>query len=279
MPEITSVAPPAHGLDRLRRRTRARPLTAVLVPIFTVFFLGVGLPRLLGRSIDEAHLHVVLAVLAVVLLFGSTVAVTWLADGHAGVVLLLRRMTRWRIGWLRLVVVVVALPVLTLAVAAATGSLQRPVDGWFALLASYAWDLVVLQVLSTNLWEEGLWSGFVQVRLMQRHKLLTAALLTAVPFVLLHVPVTFQNVSVGGGLVQLAALVCLAPFLRYLAGVLLADTGGNILAVGLLHASFNASGHLSAAGGGWQFIPALLLLTLVVAVVRQGRRRRVTSGR
>jgi len=99
---------------------------------------------------------------------------------------------------------------------------------------------------------------------MQRHRILTASLLTSIPFVLVHIPGAFQNVSAADGLVAVIALVCVAPFLRYLAGTLLADTGGSVLAVALLHASFNASGHLTAAAGGWQFIPALLILTLLV---------------
>jgi hypothetical protein len=99
-----------------------------------------------------------------------------------------------------------------------------------------------------------------------------------VPFVLLHLPVAFQNVSAATGLVQVAALICVAPFLRYLAGALLVDTGGSVLAVGLLHASFNAAGHLSAADGGWQFIPALILLTLLVAAVRLCRRASSASS-
>ena len=89
-----------------------------------------------------------------------------------------------------------------------------------------------------------------------------------------------QNASAADGLVAVIALVCVAPFLRYLAGTLLADTGGSVLAVALLHASFNASGHLTAAAGGWQFIPALLILTLLVVTGRRwaGRtNRRQTS--
>jgi hypothetical protein len=116
-------------LDRLRRQAGARPLTTVLVPVFAAFYAGVGLPRLLGLSIPEPYLHVALAVLAVTLLFGSACAVTWLADGRAGLSLLLRRLATWRIGWLRLVVVVAALPTLALAIAAVSGSLQRPAGG------------------------------------------------------------------------------------------------------------------------------------------------------
>jgi hypothetical protein len=37
------------------------------------------------------------------------------------------------------------------------------------------------------------------------------------------------------------------PFFRYLAGVLMLDTNGSVLAVGVLHASFNASGGMAAS--------------------------------
>jgi membrane protease YdiL (CAAX protease family) len=245
----------------------------VFLPVFAVFYAGVGLPRLLGHSIREPYLHTVLAVLAFALLFGSAAVVTWLADGPRGVRQLLRRMLVWRIGSPRLLLVVAGLPTLTLTAAALTGTLRHPAHGWLALVLAYVWDLLVLQTLTTNLWEEGLWAGFVQVRLMQRHRLVTASLLTAVPFVLLHLPVAFQNVSAADGLVSVIAVICVAPFLRYLAGTLLADTGGSILAVGLLHASFNASGHLSAASGGWQFLPAFILLTLIVIASRRWVRR------
>jgi len=50
-------------------------------------------------------------------------------------------------------------------------------------------------------------------------------------------------------------------------------TSGSLLAAGVLHASFNASGTLGFAGG-WQFLPALLLLALGLAVARGLRGRR-----
>jgi hypothetical protein len=54
---------------------------------------------------------------------------------------------------------------------------------------------------------------------------------------------------------------------------------GNVLAVGLLRASMNASGRLSATEGGWQFLPALLLLTLAVAGHRRWKGREPRAGR
>jgi len=59
-----------------------------------------------------------------------------------------------------------------------------------------------------------------------------------------------------------AILLVSAPFFRYLIGVVLIDTGGSLLAAGLLHASFNASGALPILSVGWQYIPAVIVLTL-----------------
>jgi hypothetical protein len=63
-----------------------------------------------------------------------------------------------------------------------------------------------------------------------------------------------------------------APFFRYLLGETLDATGGSLLAVGVLHAAFNASGQLPFPGG-WQFLPALMLLTLAVGARRVAGRR------
>jgi hypothetical protein len=62
-------------------------------------------------------------------------------------------------------------------------------------------------------------------------------------------------------------------FFRYLAGVLMLETNGSVLAVGVLHASFNASGGMDVTPGGWQYVPAVVLLTVLVAVYRALRGR------
>jgi uncharacterized protein len=126
--------------------------------------------------------------------------------------------------------------------------------------------------LLTNLWEESAWSGFVQHRLMDRHGLLAGSVLTAVPFALIHVPGIFQNSPADVAVFQVVVLAVLVPFLRYLIGAVLIGTRGSILAVGVLHASFNAIPALSAADGGWQLAPALLVLVVVVGVHRRLRR-------
>ena len=64
--------------------------------------------------------------------------------------------------------------------------------------------------------------------------------------------------------VNWAFLLGALPFLRYLIGVLLVDTKGSVLAAAMLHASFNASGALSVVPDGWQYVPALIILTVLV---------------
>ena len=76
--------------------------------------------------------------------------------------------------------------------------------------------------------------------------------------------------------IGLIALV--APFFRYLLGTQPLDSGGSILAIGLLHASFNAAGQLSAVPGGWQYIPAMIVLTLGVIGYRRLRGRSFSRG-
>ena len=45
-----------------------------------------------------------------------------------------------------------------------------------------------------------------------------------------------------------------------------------------MHASFNAASQLSAVAGDWQYIPAMILLTLAVIVYRRLRGRSFSRG-
>ena len=135
-------------------------------------------------------------------------------------------------------------------------------------------------LVTANLLEEMAWTGFVQTKLMARHGLLRGALLTAVPVFAIHLPLSYEtnglyrtrweDAMLNWGLL-LAALV----FFRYLAGVLMLETNGSVLAVGVLHASFNASGGMDVTPDGWQYVPAVILLTVLVAVYRALRGRPV----
>jgi membrane protease YdiL (CAAX protease family) len=245
-----------------------RPVTAFLTVV-----LSIGLPVLtlaVALGIETGPFVLVIAFGG---LAGGALLITRWAEGPAGVRDLLGRLFRWRFGIGHWLTIVLAMPLLTLGVAAVTGTLRTPPKGWAFEAGAYLFLVFVFGALLLNLWEELGWTGFVQARLMRRHGLLVGSLLTAVPFAALHVPLAFEaGWTWSGAAIELVAIVGMAPFVRYLLGAFYLDTAGSLLAVGLMHASYNAASRLDAASGGWQFLPALAVLTICVGLVRQRRR-------
>jgi uncharacterized protein len=261
--------PPRTDLHRFARR---HPITA-----FSLGAFGLGWPLLAVTTVTGGWGRTPLGLAyTYVALLGSALVVTWLTGGPGAVRRFLARFLIWRFGVLRWSAVVFALPALTLAVAAVSGTLQTPAGGWLAAAGAYLFQTFVAGALMVNLAEEGAWSGFVQTRLTDRHGLLRGALLTAPLFAAIHLPLqftpgwTWSSVAISMGLLTVAA-----PFFRYVLGETLLATRGSLLAVGVQHAAFNASGQLGLPGG-WQFLPAVALLAVIVAVVRGVRTR---SGR
>ena len=174
------------------------------------------------------------------------------------------------------------MPILTVGVAAATGTLHSPAHGWAREALTYL-VLFALIALTGSLWEETTWSGFVQLRLMDRHGLLVGSMLTASLFGVIHLPLAFETKGWAGttwseALFNWAFLLGALPFFRYVIGVLLVDTHGSVLAAAMLHASFNASGALSVVPGGWQYVPALVVLTVLVTAHRRLTGRALVGG-
>jgi membrane protease YdiL (CAAX protease family) len=230
------------------------------IAMFLVIALGLSLPVMIALLVSGQDLSSGI-LLSVILLLGAATLVTALSEGRVGVRRLFAGTIRWRMGLARFVVLVTAMPLLTLLVGALTGTIASPPEGWLGLVASYLFRTFIFGLLIINLWEETAWGGFMQSRLMATRGLLIGSLLTAIPF--------FVNLG-------LVALV--APFFRYLLGTQLIDSGGSIVAIGLLHASFNASGQMSAVPGGWQYIPAMIILTLAVIAYRRRMGRSFTHG-
>ena len=202
-------------------------------------------------------------------LLGSAVAVTWVSDGRSAVRAFPARFLMWRFGAARWMYVVLALPLLTTALAAVSGTLQRPAHGWSALALTFMHHTFVTGALEVNIAEEGAWSGLVQGRLADRHGALGGALRTSPLFVAMHLPLQFAAgwtwPSVVVGVIVLSVM---APFFRYLLGETLVATGGSLLAVGILHAAFNASQQMGYPGE-WQFLPAMIILAISVGLVRR----------
>jgi uncharacterized protein len=260
----------------LRRYATEHPITALCV-------VAIGLTVPLQMALLVAGLDVFLGKLAELFFLTGTAALITAWIGPPGAV---RRffggLLQWRLGLGRWLMLLLAIPTLTIGVAAVTGTLHNPDHGWAGVGLTYLVFLLLI-LLTASLWEETTWSGFVQRRLINRRGLLVGSLLTAIPFGLIHLPLAFEGDGWAGttwheALVNWAFLLGALPFLRYVAGVLLVDTRGSVLAVAVLHASFNASGDLTVTPQGWQYVPALLILTALVAGHRRLRGASLIHG-
>lgn len=266
--------PPSRG-SVVRRHPLASFVVANLAVAWSVqlAFLALGWP------IFPVALVIELAVLS-----GTAVAITRHTEGREGVRRLMAGALRWRIGAGWTVAVLTLLPAATLAVGAVAGTLQPPADGYTTEVLLYLFLTLVFGALLGNLWEELGWTGFLQSRLAERHGTMKGALLTAVPFGLIHLPLAFEADGLTGTrLSDLAVawglLFVVAPFFRYLVGMTYASTGGSVLAVAVLHGSFNAGGSASVVTGGWEYIAGLVVVTPLVALALAWWRRRSEGAR
>ena len=233
--------------------------------------IGLTVPLQIGLLV--AGLDVFPGKLAELLfLTGTATLITPWIGGRGAVRRLFGGLIQWRFGVGRWSMIVLAMPTLTVAVAAVTGTLHSPDHGWVRGKGSPTCCFSLLILLTASLWEETAWSGFVQRRLINRRGLLVGSLLTAIPFGLIHLPLAFEGDGWAGttwheAFVNWAFLLGALPFLRYLAGVLLVDTRGSVLAVAVLHASFNASGACPSSPDGLAVrsrAPAILTALVVV---------------
>jgi membrane protease YdiL (CAAX protease family) len=247
---------------------RRHPVAAFAVLVFGLGWSVFSIPVITGLPNEPFLLFANFFVL-----LASALLVTRLAGGPGAIRKLLSRLLIWRFGVVRWAVILFGVPVLTLAIAAVSGTLGPPADGWAITGGWYLFNTLIFGALILNLWEETAWGGFVQSRLMARHGLLMGSLLTAPLFAGIHIPLlftgdwTWSDVGVGAGWV-----FALAPFYRYLLGMLLLDTGGSLLAIGVQHAAWNAAGSIDGVHGEWQVLVGVAVLTLLVAGGRRLQR-------
>jgi membrane protease YdiL (CAAX protease family) len=256
----------------LRSRVARRPLTAFLVLVAVVGWPLMSVPALTTHGVlpggplpqEPFALGTTLLVMLPAALW-----VTAVADGRPAVRALLRRAVQWRFGAGWWATVLLALPVLTLAVGVAAGRGLQTGD-LLPALASGAFS-VVTAVLLVHLWEETVWAGFFQGRLEQRHGFLPAAALTAVPFAAVHLPLAFiGDLTAARVGLAVGALFVLGVVMRLLVGATVRGAAGSLLAAGIVHASFNASnneGNLvdDLLGGGQPSLYAIVAAVLFTA--------------
>lgn len=232
--------------------------------------LGLGLPVLTVPVVLGVETAPFLMGMVFLGLVAPALVISRRADGPGAVRRMLARAFDWRFSLSQWAIALLAVPVLTLGLAGVSGTLLAPEGGWLWMAGKYLFATLVFGALVFNIWEETGWAGFLQTRLTARHGLLVAAAVTAVPFAVIHIPLYFEGdpswSEVGSGLVLLFAI---APVYRYLIGMHLLDARGSILAAGIQHASWNASGNLSAVDGDWQVLVGVVLVTVAMASYRQ----------
>jgi membrane protease YdiL (CAAX protease family) len=239
---------------------------------------GRGLPARVGMTMEEAA-----SVLLVVAIFGTALTLTAIADGRDGVRILFRRMARRRVPLRWWLTATAALPVGTVALAAALGDRVEVPD-----LRTVAGEIaaVLVAFLAANLWEEATWAGFVQTRLERRHRFVVAAALTAVPFALVHLPlrvVTGEATTPGELAGAFAVLLVLCLVIRVLLGTMLRVAANSVLVAAVTHTSFNRSNNADGVAADVLSGPnrqtAALLVTLALTVVLAvANRRRLTRA-
>jgi membrane protease YdiL (CAAX protease family) len=241
---------------------RQRPITAFLIVAFGIGWPALTLPLLAGIPADPFLLALVfLGLLA------PAIVVSRIAGGPGAGKRLLLRATMWRFNAGRWALIVLAVPALTIAFAALSGTLSKPEGGVLAETASYLFATFIFGALIVNIWEETAWGGFAQTRLMAQHGLLVGSLLTAPLFAAIHIPLLFAAGWTWSEVGVNFAVLCIgAPFYRYLLGLHLLATGGSILAIGVQHAAWNAAGNIDGIDGDWQSVAAVVLLSVLLAI-------------
>jgi membrane protease YdiL (CAAX protease family) len=234
---------------------------------YTIITTVLGLAIMAAPALVDQPSEVGALVMTYGLLLGGSV-ITARRAGPGGVRRLFSGLLRWRIGWANAAVVLAAIPLATIGIAAVTGTYVAPEAGWLPVIGSYLFTTFVFGALLLNLWEETGWQGLVQRHFTGRYGLLRGAGLTAIPFAIIHIPLTVADTS---GAAEMAAwtlgLFLVAPAMRYLLGRTDYATGGSLLAVGVLHASFNASGNLTVVDGAWQYAAGLLIVAAAALTV------------
>jgi membrane protease YdiL (CAAX protease family) len=275
----------------LRAHLARHPVAAFLVLVFALAYPVMSLPVLADHGVIPdgwmPHLpgvdteRVAAFMLVFAALLPTALFMTWVVDGPAGMRALTRRMFRWRIGARWWLLVLLGLPALTVTFALLLGDTFKPVDVIPFAITQIVGLLVNLALI--NLWEETAWAGFVQSRLERRHSLVVAAILTAIPFALVHMPLHFiGDISLERLTTALVALLIISVLVRLLIGVVLRGTRDSILAVALVHTVFNRSnnedgvvaGLLAGAGRGPAGLLAVVVLTAAVAIIARRRLRR-----
>ena len=170
--------------------------------------------------------------------------------------------------WWLLLPAALLLPATTAGVAALLGGASAPTG---ALLTGFLSSLLVV-----NLWEEMAWAGFVQRRAAARWGPVRGAVAVALLFTGIHLPLALYDAGgVGDVARNVAVMIVSGVGLRLLIGAFDVWGRGSILALAVVHATFNATADLLTPDAAWVRYAVTLAagVTAAVLLTRRGVRR------
>ncbi|MDG6109010.1 CPBP family intramembrane metalloprotease [Dactylosporangium aurantiacum] len=241
-----------------------RPLALFAAVALPTGWLLLSAPPLLDLPVEPF----VLLTLALALVLPAALLVR--REHDHGVRRLLHDGVRLPRPWWLLLPATALIPALTWAAAALAGSRPTLAGPDLAALAIS----LSSSVLIVNLWEEIVWTGFVQRRAMARWGTLGGSLVTTALFAGIHLPLAFAGGGDAGA--GLAALAVSGLGLRLLAAAADRWSGGSLLTVAILHASFNTAGDVVRPEDDWLRYAATAALGLL-ALAAMARRRTTSS--
>jgi membrane protease YdiL (CAAX protease family) len=260
-----------HGAVMTKSTSAARVTRGHNRPLGT--FLGVALPTGWVLLSLPLVLDLPLAPFILATLFLGLVApavVLTRRDPSASVRQLLRDTVRLpRPAWL-LLSAGLLIPVATVLAGRALG-VAAELSGSF--LASLALANVASSLLVVNLWEEMAWAGFVQRRATARWGYVGGAFVVGLMFTAVHLPLSLYDANdVGDVASNIGAMLVSGVGMRLLIGAFDVWGGGSILALGLIHATFNASSELIGPSSDWVRYLVTLVLGLGALALHTGIR-------
>jgi len=195
-----------------------------------------------GGLADALHIvpDEVTGALGMLWIFSMALFVTWAMGGRLALRRLLRRTFHWRVrpGWW--LMILLALPTITVGLALLMGDSLRSVDLRSVLISQLT--LLLINFAVTNLWEETAWTGLLQTRLEERHNWFVAVMLTAIPFAAFHLPLQFflgEPVTPISLAIAFGAYLLLCMFFRPSLAVVRRGTRDSLFLVALQHSVFN----------------------------------------
>lgn len=283
---MAAVDSTAGGPGAVSRRLPVRyPLTSYFVVAFA-FSWVIEVPLALATlGVIPSIPVAVVAIAIVVATFGPLIAaflVTALIEGGPGVVALLRRFVRWRVGVRWYLAVLVGIPlVIIIGTLLVPGAGESFDPSALAALVGYPMAFLMTVLLGGPLGEEPGWRGFALPRLQERHGPLRGSLILGVLWAAWHLPLFWSGVWTPPTVANIAMFTVMIMALTIIMTWVFNNAAGSLLIMILMHASFNTFANRVAAPlfpapifTDYGLLPVLIgfgLTAVVLIAVTRGR--------